>query len=984
MKKHNGFVLIAAVGVIIAIVGVLITFFAAKKEPELSAKEHYDRGETLFDKKKFVPAFQHFLKAAEKRPDQADYHWKVVESAISLNKRDYAQKHAELAWNTGMKTEELLRTRVHLVDLDSPGKLKYALKLIPELPESDMREILRGDLHFGFGQEEEGLRIYKKLYARNASPELTTKMILAFWRLQKEEEVFQFINKVRDTSLLNTNAYHLLISLFTNHKKFEEIEILFAEAQKHEQYDAVLQLRHAILKIVLNQMDDGMKLMRALLEQNQLGTEIEENGGDITRQSLEMLHHQVRLFLAFFNATRKNSQGVHQLMESIGEDSTRLQEGEKLFYEYLLLSEKKKGEIPDSLIKAKKLLTPHPILELSMMIEENRIGKHNEALASYERLTAADRLTAICSPVVIENAVALAGMGRLHDAIYTLKELHTERNIYTKRSIELLRTYTQQAHMPNESWKMQELLFDQFGDDIDVQFSGGKLALDLGKWDKALEIFDNLADTYPEEVRFKIATIEVLLRKGNYKGVLNACKNSDVPKKLLAPLEALAYKELGRLNEAETSFEMAMSGEPSEKLQMEYAFFLYQLGKLQRSQELFEQQLKRNPRNERAQLGMAFIAFRSGNLEEAKAILNTLISENKEVLLARFKMAEIDLAENRPEIALSHCRYILQRNPNVPMALFMEGVCLRRLNRLVEAEKVLTQCLEKSPDNGQIAVQLALTRQSLKKHDKALALIDGELKRTPENIGLKRIRLNLLCLLKRFPEAEHELKLLKQSMSQVESTRFSAWLLEQQGKNREAIELLTENVGEPSLALYWAKLKIVNGDSHAIIPRLGQNKLNEGFWTELGLFATAKKNPKLAVECYRKAIERGSSDPVVLNNFAWYSMEDGANSKDEILSAARKAFELQPVNPNIMDTYVKALIRFGLYNECIAILEEKRKIIAFNSGLLMYLAKAYEKTGNLAKAVENYSQVLDTRWGTDAKFDPDALRGHVQELKEQM
>ena len=982
MKKHNKIILIAGIGLIIALAGVAITFFAARKQQDLTAEEHYARGEVLVEKVKYAPAFEHFLNAAEKNPQKADYHWKVTEWAINLGKKKHAQKHAELAWNTGLKTDEVLLTRVNLSELDNNGKLTYGLKLLAELPEPETQEILRGDIHFQFGQGEEGLKIYENLFARNASAELTTKILIAYLHLQKAEKAFEFLQKVRDTDLVNTNGYHLLVNLFTNRKEFGEIEVLFAEAQKYEQYDAVLQLRHAVLKLVLNQVDEGMKIMKALLEQYPLNVDIKDDS-DVPPQVREMLHHQARLYLAFFKAARKNTQDLTQLIDSVGENTTRLQEGEKLFYDYLLLSERKKDEIPDELIKAKKLLPPHPIVHLAMMTEENRMGNYSEALKSYEALMAADRLTSHCSPVVLEHAVALAGSGRLNEAIYILNELHSKRNNYSKRSVSLLRTYTQKARMPDESWKLQEFLFNQYGDDIDVQFSGGQLALSLGKWDKAAEIFGNLTEKYPEEVRFKIAGIEVLLKKGNYEGVLTACKNSDVPKELLASLEALAYKELGQFKEAEAAFETAMGGEPSANLQVEYAFLLYQLENLKQSRELLEGVLRRNPQDIRARLGMAFIAFRNGNLTEARSILNTLISENEELLLARLKMAEIDLAENKLEVALSGCRYVLQRNPDMSDALFMEGICLRRLNRPAEAETVLARCLKNSPDDAQVAVQLALTKQILKKYDEALTLIDRERKRSPENKELKRIRFNLLCLLKRFPEAKQELEKLKPLLSEMENARNSAWLLEQQGKNTEALGLLAKNLKEPSLALYWAKLMIINGDTDPILSKLEKHDMDTEFWTELGHFAVANL-PDIAVEYYRKAIELGSDNPFVLNNFAWYAMNDASNKQDEILPAIQKAYELEPVHTDILDTYATALIRFGLYDKCIAVLEDKRKIIAYNPGLLMHLAKAYEKNGNLPKAVDNYTRILDTRWGEKADFDPNVIKDHIRDLKKEM
>ena len=983
MQKHNKIIIIAGVGLGIAIAGIVVAFFIAKMQPELTAEEHYARGESFLKKKSYLRALRHFLKAAEKKPQEASYHWKVVEWAINLGKVDYAPTHAELAWNTGMKTEEVLLTRVNLTELDDAGKLSFGLELLPEIAEPEAREALRGDLYFQFGQAEDGLTIYKNLFEQKRSAELVSKITLAYMQLDKAEDAFQFINKLRNTDLLNTAGYHLLVTLFAYRQELAEIDSAFREAKERNQFDGALQLRHAIFKAVINEMNKGIDLLTMLLEKPDLNSE-SSGESEVQHHASEALRHRARLYLAFFYAVAKDMNGIHQLIGTIGEDKTRIQEGEKYFYDYLLLPEEKKDEIPNELVKAKKLLPPHAIIELFIMNEKNRLGHHTDALVAHNRLLTADRLTAFIPSVVLEYSIALAGAERIDEAIYLLNELHSKRNIHSKRSVSLLRTYMQQANMPDESWKLQEFLFDKYGDDIDVQFSGGQLALSFGKWDKAFEIFQDLAGRYPEEVRFKVAGIEVLLRKGDYEGVLVACRNSTVPKVLLAPLEALAYKELGQLKKAETAFETAMTGATSKNIQIEYAYLLYQLDKLDRARELLEDVMKQDSQNTRARLGMAFIAFRDGDLVEAKTILTPLISENDDMLLARLKMTEIDLAENNWELALSSCRNIRQRHPDEPHAAFMEGICLRRLNRPAEAEKVLEQCLRNSKDSVQVTIQLALAKKSLKKYDEAIALIDEQLAENAEDKNLRLIRFSLLCFLEQFVEAEQLLKQLKPLLPGAEFTRHAAWLLEQQGRSTEAIKTLASNLDIPSLALYWAKLKIIAGEATSILSGLKDYTFDREFWTELGHYCVARNSPEIAVGAYQKAIESGSTDPSVLNNFAWYAMQDDPYDKDEILSAIRKAHELQPVHVEILDTYATALIRFERYDECISVLEDKRKIIEYNAGLLMHLAKAYEETGNVIKAIENYSQVLEIRWNEGADIDSNALKNHVEELRKQL
>ena len=984
MKSHTKFILVGGLALLLITTAGTVIFFAARKKPELSAEQHFVRGQALLEKMNYVQAFQHFLKAAEKKQGHTDYHWAVAKWAVHLGYENHARKHADIAWSLGMRTVELMFIRVDLVEADNTRKLSYALELLAELPESDNHERLRGDIYFRFNQVNEGLAIYEKLYTDHPSPELASKIAFAYGRLGKMEEALEFLSSIRQSELLNSDGYHILVTLLTYRRDFQEIEKVMTEAKERNCYELVLQLRHGILKLVLNQHDKALGLIKDFLKKYSMNSEITENS-DVPLQTRTMLRHNARIYIAFVNAIKKKKEDIQLLKNFLGKDEdTRLKEGETLFYDYLLLSNRKNDEIPEELVKAKKLLPPHPIIELFMMAEANRINNYNEALESYKELITHDRLSAYIPLAILEYAVALAGTGQIVDSISVLTDLHAQRNIYSKRSVELLRTYTNLANMPSTSWKLQEFLFEQFGDDIEVQFSGGQLALNLGKWDKAMEIFANLASKYPEEARFKLAGIEVLLKKGDYEAVLEACKITDIPKEVSATLQALAHTRLKQFKEAEAAFEMAMTRNSDEVIQVEYAILLFQLNKLQRSRELLEGVLKRNPQNKHAQLGTAFISFRDGNFEAARSVLTPLISEGEDIPLARLVMAEIDLAENNPEIALSRCRHILQTDPEMPGALFMEGVCLRRLNRYNEAEKVLERSRKTAPDDALVLLELALTKQGLKKYDEALALIDRQVQKNVENEHLRQLRFNLLCLLKRFAEAEHELIRLKPVISSVDFTRNSAWLLEQQGRNKEAIEILARNLSEQSLAVYWTKLNMTVGQTSNIIPYLEKHELNIDRWIELGHFAVTKNLSELAVKCYRKAIESGSNDPIVLNNFAWYALKNKSDNKNEVLSVAKKAYELRPVNTQIMDTYATALNRFGRYDECISFLEKKRKIIEYNSNLLLHLAKAYEGSGNLSKALDKYNQILQTRWGKEVNFDRKILQDHVRNLKRKM
>ncbi|MBD3315188.1 MAG: hypothetical protein GF344_05330 [Chitinivibrionales bacterium] len=121
----------------------------------------------------------------------------------------------------------------------------------------------------------------------------------------------------------------------------------------------------------------------------------------------------------------------------------------------------------------------------------------------------------------------------------------------------------------------------------------------------------------------------------------------------------------------------------------------------------------------------------------------------------------------------------------------------------------------------------------------------------------------------------------------------------------------------------------------------------------------------MAAEVYQEIMteheERLSSDSIgnamLLNNFAWAQISDG-NIDDQVLDAARKAHELSPSNPHILDTYATGLIKSAKWKECIQLLEND-SVAAGEPRLLFHLATALEKRNQINRAVRTYREAYE-------------------------
>lgn len=130
---------------------------------------------------------------------------------------------------------------------------------------------------------------------------------------------------------------------------------------------------------------------------------------------------------------------------------------------------------------------------------------------------------------------------------------------------------------------------------------------------------------------------------------------------------------------------------------------------------------------------------------------------------------------------------------------------------------------------------------------------------------------------------------------------------------------------------------------------LKSNPTDADFISHLGSIALQRAAFPAAEARYRKAVELRPDDAVALNNLAYTLVRQG---KPEGLQFARKANELQPGQPALMDTLAQALREGKVLPEAI---EWQQKAVTASNGEPRYrmrLAEMLIATGNTAKARE--------------------------------
>jgi tetratricopeptide (TPR) repeat protein len=120
---------------------------------------------------------------------------------------------------------------------------------------------------------------------------------------------------------------------------------------------------------------------------------------------------------------------------------------------------------------------------------------------------------------------------------------------------------------------------------------------------------------------------------------------------------------------------------------------------------------------------------------------------------------------------------------------------------------------------------------------------------------------------------------------------------------------------------------------------------------------------KDAMEVYESLLAKMPNNTSIMNNMA-YILADSNQNLDKALEYARRVHEMQPDDPEYLDTYAVVLYKKGMYSEAVQI--ERAAIQQYDTRqasppeeVYEHLAQAQEQLGELSQAHAAYQQALE-------------------------
>jgi tetratricopeptide (TPR) repeat protein len=303
--------------------------------------------------------------------------------------------------------------------------------------------------------------------------------------------------------------------------------------------------------------------------------------------------------------------------------------------------------------------------------------------------------------------------------------------------------------------------------------------------------------------------------------------------------------------------------------------------------------------------------------------------------------------------------------PNARVAKELSQYYLEK-EAYVKAAKQLEYLEGFDPSNLNVKVKLSLILIELKQYDQAANRLEEVLAMAPDS---DKIRFYLGAVYEELKEhkraREHFAKVASSSSYYPDAVIHSAHSLQQAGNLSEAEDLLKSAIEKRQEVVqfyaFYASLLDARKDYKTGVDVLSkavkQFPKNVQLRFFLGSMHDRLGNRKETVTQMRKAIEVDPNHVQSLNYLAYTFAEMGRHL-DEALIMAKKANELQPNDPYILDTLGWVHFKKGDVKQAIQLLEAAYSINSKESIIAEHLGDAYYRFQLIEKARELYKKAV--------------------------
>jgi Tfp pilus assembly protein PilF len=506
----------------------------------------------------------------------------------------------------------------------------------------------------------------------------------------------------------------------------------------------------------------------------------------------------------------------------------------------------------------------------------------------------------------------------------------------------------------------------------------------MGNAGEALKYFDQCVKVNPKSDAAWYQMAQIVASTGDYKSA----------KKYAAKAVSIDEKNLW--------YQMLMSG------------IYYQEKNIDSAIVWYEKAVKYHPDNENIQLSLGNLYIENKNYEKANAIFNAFdekygVNEESTIYSVRSLMASGKFNEAQVKIEA-----LLKEKPDEVMYNGILAEILHQKGENAKAMQVYNILMERNPGNSQVQLSLADFLVSEKNYDDLFPLLNtivlnssisredkialfARLIENPDLIPDKQnklaltlmvleasfkdddvvplLRADLLVKQAKLPEAALRLE----DLIKVNPQNYYAWekllLVYLEEKDYQKLTLRGEECATRFNMSFLAKVLYANGALETGKYDVALNELkkaeiiagdNKDFKIQVLTMRAdvyyRMKDYQNAFAVFEQALQLGSDDLTVLNNYAYYLAEQNTKLK-EAEELARKVVQTEKGNATFLDTYGWVLYKRGKLNEAAKIFE------SLIQGGEKPDAEWYEHYGYILNKQKKCDKAIEA-WQTALKLDP--------------
>ena len=345
-------------------------------------------------------------------------------------------------------------------------------------------------------------------------------------------------------------------------------------------------------------------------------------------------------------------------------------------------------------------------------------------------------------------------------------------------------------------------------------------------------------------------------------------------------------------------------------------------------------------------------------------------------------------AQSKKDLAISlYVKFQRENGPNANLAENLAQIFLSKQ----EYDKALEQLImleELGEDALTVKVKIALIYVEQKKYTLAVSKLEETLSMAPES---DKVRFYLAALYEETKDLNRALKYFQEIPSESnfysESVIHAAFILKQQGDLKAASNVLEKGLDQkpenPQMFSLYAAIMDSMGDYEKALARLEKGMERFPNQPQL-LFYFGTINDKIGkkdvmFDAMKKIIAIDPKHTQAINYLAYTYAEEEANlTEAEVL--ARKAHQLSPEDPFIMDTLGWVLYKQGRVKEAIPWLETAQSQQPTESIIADHLGDAYIMHRLPEKAKQMYKRALELEPNKDKLKKIESKIGSIEEV----